>query len=92
MTIEIVTKEDLQAFRFQLLRDITQLLENRPIPVLQKELLRSHEVKKIFNITHATLKKLRQNGTLQSTKIGGRYYYNNKHILELLKTNPFTYE
>jgi hypothetical protein len=86
MTIEVITREDLQAFRFQLLRDIKQLLDGRSLPILQDELLRARDVKKILNATDSNLQTWRLNGTLKYVKIGGRFRYNREQVEALSAT------
>lgn len=84
MAIEIITKEDLQLFRRQLLEDLQHLLLKKlPQPEHQR-VLRSAEVRKLLQISPATLQTLRVNGTLPYTKIGGSLYYRLEDINRLL--------
>ncbi|MCT3915218.1 DNA-binding protein [Elizabethkingia anophelis] len=82
MAISIITKEDLQQLKIELLEGIKELLLARPTQ--QKLWLRTAEVKKLLNISSGTLQNLRINGTLSYTKIGGLLYYNYKDIEGLL--------
>jgi hypothetical protein len=82
MAISIITKEDLQQFKIELLEGIKELLQIRTTE--QKLWLRTAEVKKLLNISSGTLQNLRINGTLSYTKIGGLLYYNYKDIEKLL--------
>lgn len=82
MAISIITKEDLQQFKIELLEDIKDLLQVRTTE--QKLWLRTFEVKKLLNISSGTLQNLRINGTLSYTKIGGILYYNYRDIEKLL--------
>lgn len=84
MAIEIVTKEDLQSFRIELLQDLKQVL-TPAIPQKQKQWLKSSEVRKILKISPGTLQNLRVNGTLRFTKIGGLIYYSSEDIELLLE-------
>jgi hypothetical protein len=45
MAIEVVTKEDLEIFRQQLLNDLKQIIQSNPQE--QKEWLKSFEVRKL---------------------------------------------
>ena len=82
MDISVITKEDLQQFKTELLEGIEHLLkENR---TEQKLWLRTSEVKKMLNISSGTLQNLRINGTLSCSKVGGTLYYNYKDIQKLL--------
>jgi hypothetical protein len=74
MATEIITVEDLQTFKSELINDIKVLLkEQTGQPV--KKWLKSYEVRKLLNISPGTLQNLRINGTLPYTKIGGVMYY-----------------
>ncbi len=85
MSIEIVTKEDLQHFRRQLLEDLQEILKIEP--QIQKEWLKGNEVRQLLKISTGTLQNLRLNGTLPFTKIGGIIFYNAKGIDALLNGN-----
>ncbi len=90
MEVSIITKEDLQQFKIELLEAITVLLKEKNTE--QKLWLRSSEVKRLLNISSGTLQNLRINGTLSYSKIGGSLYYNYNDIQKLLnddsKQNP----
>ena len=82
MAISIITKEDLQQFKTELLEGIKELLHGKTTE--QKLWLRTSEVKKLLNISSGTLQNLRINGTLSYSKIGGTLYYSYKDIEKLL--------
>ena len=82
MAISIITKEDLQQFKVELLEGIKELLKGKATE--QKLWLRTSEVKKLLNISSGTLQNLRINGTLSYSKVGGTLYYNYKDIEKLL--------
>jgi hypothetical protein len=50
MQLEIVTKEDLHAFRVQLISDIKELLRASQ-PIKEKSWLKNSDVKKLLNIS-----------------------------------------
>ena len=85
MAIEVVTKDDLQIFRHQLLDDLKQIIQSNPQE--QKEWLKSFEVRKLLKISPGTLQNLRINGTLSYTKIGSIMYYSYEDIEKLLTDN-----
>ncbi|MFT2010960.1 helix-turn-helix domain-containing protein [Pontibacter sp. 13R65] len=87
MSVEIITKEDLQHFRRQLLEDLQQLLSKRQPAQTQKQVLKSAEVRKLLKISPATLQSLRINGTLPFSKIGGTIYYRQEDIEKLMEGN-----
>ena len=83
MAVEIVTREDLQVFRVQLLNDILQLVgstERQP-----KEWLKNGEVMKLLKVSANTVQRLRVAGKLRSSKLGGIHYYRYQDIQELLE-------
>jgi hypothetical protein len=88
MAAEIITVEDLQTFKSELISDIKQLLkEQTGQPV--KKWLKSYEVRKLLNISPGTLQNLRINGTLPYTKIGGVMYYDYADIQNMLQANKY---
>ena len=74
MSLEIITKQDLETFRINLLEDIKSLLVNSS-PTLNKPWLRGNAVKKLQSISEGSLQQLRVTGKLQASKVGGIYYY-----------------
>jgi len=82
MSVEVITKEDLQLFRVQLLNDIKELLTVRQQP--KKEWLRSSEIRKILKISPGTLQKLRVAGKLKPSKVGSILLYSNSDLDQLL--------
>ncbi|MCY0976944.1 helix-turn-helix domain-containing protein [Chryseobacterium wangxinyae] len=84
VTLSLLTKEDLQEFKKELLQEITSLLENKgPI---QKQWLRTSEVKKLLNVSSGTLQNYRVNGTLSYKKLGGSLYYSHDEIQKLMQS------
>jgi hypothetical protein len=89
MNVEILTKEDLQAFRVQLLNDIRELFAARP-KAPEKVWLKTREVKKVLKISSNTLQNLRITGKLHPTKLGGIFYYSQEEIHKLLGETDYT--
>ena len=83
MAIEVVTKDDLQQFRIQLINDIKQLIGS-PEKTSDKQWLKNAEVKKILNISSNTIQRLRITGKLRSSKIGGIHYYRYADIEKMM--------
>ncbi|TWR28578.1 helix-turn-helix domain-containing protein [Mucilaginibacter sp. SMC90] len=81
--IEVITKDDLNDFKKDLLQEIRQMI--RPEEGQGKKWLKSIEVRKLLNISPGTLQNLRINGTLRFTKIGGMLYYKLEDIHKLLE-------
>ena len=83
MAIEVITKDDLQQFRMQLINDIKQLIGSTE-KTSDKQWLKNAEVKKILNISSNTIQRLRIAGKLRSSKIGGVHYYRYADIEKML--------
>lgn len=83
MTMEVITKEDLNEFRKLLLTELKELIQAKT----QKQWLKSNEVRKLLNISPGTLQNMRINGTLSYTKIGGIIYYSSTDIDKVLEVN-----
>jgi len=86
MAIDIVTKEDLQHFRLQLLSELKELIaqftnESSKVPI---EGYRTNQVRKILNCSNGKLQSLRIAGKLRCKKIGGALYYVAEDIKKLL--------
>lgn len=81
MAVSIITKEDLQEFKTELLEEIKSLFHIKTTE--QKLWLRSSEVKALLKISSGTLQNLRINGTLRYSKVGGTIFYNYQDIEKL---------
>lgn len=86
MAATIITTEDLQEFKMELLDDIKQLLNNQSGHVTKKW-LKSPEVRDLLGISPGTLQNLRINGILPYTKVGGVLYYDYQEIMQVLEDN-----
>lgn len=81
--MELVTKEDLQQFRFQLINDLKQLIERHIEKPTALEWVKSKQVRDMLNVSPGTLQNLRIQGKIKPKKIGGSWYYNLKELIEL---------
>ena len=86
MGLEVITKEDLQQFRMQLLNDLRQMLEPSEAKLV-KPWLKNSEVRKLLNISSNTVQRLRIAGKLRSSKVGGIHYYRYEDIEKLLNSD-----
>jgi hypothetical protein len=82
MQVELITKEDLQAFRLQLINDMKELL--LPHQPITSEWLRSNEVRKKLKISAGTLQNYRISGKLTASKIGNILFYRSIDVENLL--------
>ena len=85
MALEVITREDLNDFRFQLLEDLKEIVQSSTPQ--KKSWLKGTEVRKMLNISPGTLQNLRTNGSLPFTRMGGIIYYNSKGIDAILEKN-----
>lgn len=85
MSIQIVTKEDLENFKQDILNRMQDLLKGGSAN--HKKWLKSSEVRKLLKISPGTLQNLRINGHLPYTKIGGTIFYAYEDIIEMLEEN-----
>ncbi|MCA6067738.1 helix-turn-helix domain-containing protein [Chryseobacterium sp. RG1] len=90
MEVSLITKEDLQEFRIQLLLDIERIInekmkfESTSIET-NPEWIRSKAVRTFMNISAATLQNLRVTGKIKFKKILGSYYYNLDDLKKLFE-------
>jgi predicted transcriptional regulator len=81
MQLDLATKQDLEAFKNELLQTLTKFLGTQE---QEKEWLRSKEVRTMLNISNGTLQNLRVKKLLNPTKVQGVYYYRLSEIQALL--------
>ena len=70
---ELLTREDLQHFRTQLLNELKEVLQQSKQST--KQWLKSSEVKKLLGISDGTLENLRATRVLPYFKLGGIMFY-----------------
>ena len=83
MSVTILTKEDFQEFKVEILNEIKNLIQTGD-STERKKWLKSNEVRKLLNISSGTLQNLRINGTLNPNRIGGILYYKYDDIVKML--------
>lgn len=92
MAANVITAEDLEEFKWNLLTEIKELLDRREGKFKVKEQpdkvwLKSHQVQRMLNISSGTLQALRLNGTIPYSKIGGVLFYSKEDIIRILEEN-----
>jgi hypothetical protein len=86
MPAEVLTKEDLEVFRIQLLHDIKNIVSTVIKPVTEKpEGFKTSDVRKMLGCSVNKLVSLRISRKLRTKKIGGTVYYNKEDIKQLLE-------
>lgn len=85
MATTVLTADDLQEFKLELLGEIKNLInEEKPTP---KKWLKSSQVRKMLNISSGTLQNLRVDGIIPFSKVGGSIYYEYSDLVKILKDN-----
>ena len=84
MAVNILTQEDLQQFKVELFKELSQFFQNPP-NATQKKWLKSYEVREMLGISRGTLQTMRTNGTLEATAVGGLMFYDYEDIVKLMK-------
>ncbi len=83
--MHLATQEDLERWKNEILQGVGNLIKGEiPQP---KKWVKSGEAKKILECSSGTLQNLRQNGTIEFTKMGGTLYYSMDSINETLENN-----
>jgi len=87
MSNELVTKQDLQAFRTQLVGDIRVLLQSQGASKTNDSLegYKTKDVRKILGCSVNKLVSLRIARKIRWKKIGGTVYYNQEDVRRLLE-------
>jgi hypothetical protein len=81
--MELITKEDLAAFKSELLVEIKQLMQLGQVQ--SKKWLKSSEVRKLLNISPGTLHNLRIKGAIGFTRVGSILYYKLEDLNKVLE-------
>lgn len=88
MVVEILTKDDLQVFKQELLAEIKQLFSTSASSSLHgRPYLQASDVRKILGISAGTLQHLRVTGQLPFTKIGGKTFYLVEDLQKMMEDN-----
>lgn len=83
---QLITIDDLQDFKLELLTEIKTLLKSNG-NTLGKKWLKSEEVREMLGLSIGKLQTLRINGTLAYTKIGGIIYYEHEDIVAMMESH-----
>lgn len=83
---QLVTVEDLENFKLELLSSIRQLLADRNRDT-KKKWLKSAEARKLLGFSPGKLQTIRDSGLLAFTKIGGNIYYDQDDLFRLFDEN-----
>lgn len=82
MPAQIITLDELEDFKHELLNEIEKLMDRKVGNVTRW--LKSDEVQRLLKISPGTLQTLRLNGTIPYSKIGGTIFYDLQDINRIL--------
>ena len=86
MSVEILTKADLQQFKIDFLNEFKELLKNSTNDAAPKKWLKSYQVRELLGgISRGTLQTMTDNGTLPASLVGGLMFYDYDDILKLMQ-------
>lgn len=83
--VELVTTEDLNVLKKELLEEIARLLQGRQPQGTDKKWLKSREVRALLHISPGKLHQLRVSKKLPFTRLGGVIYYAQEDIEQMIK-------
>jgi len=81
MVIDLITKQDLESFKNEFVKEIREIIKPEP----KKRWLISKEVRELLSCSSSSLQNLRISGEIRGTKIGGRWYYKYSEIENLFQ-------
>lgn len=84
--MEPITKDDLRQFRMMFMHDMEKMLDQKlkgNTKNADQEWLRSRAVRRIMDISPATLQNIRIRGQIRYKKIMGSYYYSKTDLQKL---------
>jgi hypothetical protein len=84
MNIEVITKDDLQEMKLEILKEMSTLIKCK---AKERNWLKSADLCEMFGISLGTLQNLRVNGTVPFTKLGGTLYYSHDDVIAILNRN-----
>lgn len=76
-----------QELKKELLSEVKQYLKDRTSNPKDKEWLKAYEVRKLLSISNGTLQKMRAEGSIVFTRIGGLTFYRYEDIVKLMEDN-----
>jgi Mn-dependent DtxR family transcriptional regulator len=86
MGATILTLEDLQDFKVEILQEIRNLLKDKT-KIQKSKWIKSKELGEMLGVSPGTIMNLRIKGVLPYTKIGGVMFYEYNEILKIIEKN-----
>jgi hypothetical protein len=87
MSMEAITKEDLNQFKHDLLSELKNLLQHKP--ATKQKWLKTYQVCELLGICRNKLHQMRRNGTINGTKIGSLIFYSEDDITQLMNSKSY---
>lgn len=87
MEIVILTAQDLQSFKKEMIEEFAKIIVETPVMSSSRKWLKSKDVLKLLNISSGTLQQMRTNGTIPFSRIGGVIYYDRDMVNEMINTH-----
>ncbi|SFN43465.1 Helix-turn-helix domain-containing protein [Chryseobacterium oleae] len=85
--MEQITRDHLRQLRLEIVSDIKKILSMKGTDKQEFDIdwLRSKAIRRIMNISPATLQNLRITGKIRFRKVMGSYYYSRTDLLKLFE-------
>ncbi|PZX20098.1 helix-turn-helix protein [Breznakibacter xylanolyticus] len=87
MPLKVITSEDLEIFKSELIAEIKSLLDGFQKAGTTQKWMKTKDVLALLKISHGTLQHLRITGQIPFSKIGGVIYYDAEEINQLIARN-----
>lgn len=84
MEIELVTLQDLENLKKEILTEMKKMLEGHKSEP-EKRWLKSSDVQKLLGISQGTLQTLRNRSMIPFTRLGGVIYYSKEEVKKVLE-------
>lgn len=84
MHIEVITKNDLDLLKQEIIQSVSYLLKDK---FTTTQWLKSAQVREMLNISAGTLQSYREKGRLPYTRIGETIFYDRNDIERILNDN-----
>ncbi len=81
---QLITVEDLQQFKKQLLEELVAALKSQT-GIISKKWMKFHEVRRFLKISPGTLQTLKSSGIISYSKMGGIHFYDYEEIQQILE-------
>ena len=83
MTVNLITKEELQQFKKELLTELVEIVNSKETTT--PKWLKSYQVRELLGISRGTLQHLTEKRTLKATLVGGLLFYEYDDIVKLMR-------